>query len=85
MRSDDHVQNILIYSSWHQQMKIRVKENSTREISEHFLLEGNKVITVKLDMSEDKILLVYSFANALSQVLSFLLEKFQVRIAFWAE
>ena len=73
-----YVQNILIDSSWDQQMKTRVKENLTTEISEHFLLEGNKVITVKLDMSEEIILCWCSFANALlvssSQVLSLLLE-----------
>ena len=51
--------------------------------------KGNKVITVELDISEDKILCQCSFANALfvslSKVLSLLLENFQVRVAFWAE
>ena len=38
-RRSSYVQNISIHLSWHQQMKIRVKENSIMEISEHFFAQ----------------------------------------------
>ena len=39
-----YVRNIFTDSSWHQQMKILVKENKIRGMSEHFSLEGDEVI-----------------------------------------